>query len=119
MSQYKVGTDFTWINNNLAWISAGSQPTTGANYYVSYRKNKLSTAYNEPTIFYSTKDVRKEYPDLPLIVRARNRIAAYDLIDLGVKHIFRETFDTSLKAGETIPGAALSNGGEALHIRWG
>jgi CPA2 family monovalent cation:H+ antiporter-2 len=47
------------------------------------------------------RTLKLHYPNLPLIVRARNRIAAYDLIDLGVKHIFRETFDTSLNAGET------------------
>ncbi len=44
--------------------------------------------------------VRQVLPDLQMIVRARNRVHAYELMGMGVKHIFRETFDTSLRAGE-------------------
>ncbi|MBV8968987.1 MAG: NAD-binding protein, partial [Verrucomicrobia bacterium] len=40
--------------------------------------------------------VQKEFPNLTLLVRAKDREHAYKLINLGVKHIFRETLDTSL-----------------------
>jgi glutathione-regulated potassium-efflux system ancillary protein KefC len=42
---------------------------------------------------------RKHYPQLPLVVRARNRVHAFDLMDLGVIHPVREVFDGSLAAG--------------------
>jgi glutathione-regulated potassium-efflux system ancillary protein KefC/glutathione-regulated potassium-efflux system protein KefB len=40
--------------------------------------------------------VRRHFPDLPIIARARNRVHVFRLRDLGVKNIFRETFPTSL-----------------------
>lgn len=46
--------------------------------------------------------VRQHYPDLPMVVRARNRVGTYELMDLGVEHIFRETFEASMAAGEQV-----------------
>jgi monovalent cation:proton antiporter-2 (CPA2) family protein len=40
--------------------------------------------------------VQKEFPNLTLLVRAKDREHAYKLINLGIKHVFRETLDTSL-----------------------
>ena len=40
--------------------------------------------------------VQKEFPNLTLLVRAKDREHAYKLINLGVKYIFRETLDSSL-----------------------
>jgi monovalent cation:proton antiporter-2 (CPA2) family protein len=45
------------------------------------------------------KYVKKQYPDLEILARANSRSDAYELMDLGVKHVFRETFETSLCAG--------------------
>ena len=42
---------------------------------------------------------RKEFPNLTMMVRARNRTDAYDLIDAGVKDIYRESFETSVRLG--------------------
>ena len=42
---------------------------------------------------------RKHFPNLEIIARARGRIEAYALIDAGVDHVFRETFDAALAAG--------------------
>ncbi len=41
----------------------------------------------------------KHFPHLKLYVRSRNRYDAYDLMDQGVLHIYRETLDTSIRMG--------------------
>ncbi|HEX9627266.1 MAG TPA: monovalent cation:proton antiporter-2 (CPA2) family protein [Acidiferrobacterales bacterium] len=40
--------------------------------------------------------VRTHYPELVIYARARNRVHAYRLMDLGVRHLVRETFHSSL-----------------------
>lgn len=41
--------------------------------------------------------VKDHFPDLKIFARARNRGHAFDLLDLGVKFIKRETFDSSVE----------------------
>ncbi len=41
--------------------------------------------------------VRKHFPDLPILARARNRVHHFKLRDLGIKTIYRETFLSSLE----------------------
>ena len=43
--------------------------------------------------------VRKHYPHLTLFTRSSGRTEVFDLLDEGVHHTYRETFDTSLKVG--------------------
>ncbi len=45
-------------------------------------------------------EICRQYPNLPVLVRARDRTHAYELINLGAQHVYRETFDASLKVGE-------------------
>jgi CPA2 family monovalent cation:H+ antiporter-2 len=45
------------------------------------------------------KLIRKHFPNLHLMVRARNRYDAYELMDLGVSDIYRESLDTSVRMG--------------------
>lgn len=40
--------------------------------------------------------VRRHFPELPILARARNRVHAFRLRDLGVRMIWRETFPASL-----------------------
>ncbi len=42
---------------------------------------------------------KKNFPDLRLLVRAYDRQDAYDLLDAGMPHIYRETIDTSVRMG--------------------
>jgi CPA2 family monovalent cation:H+ antiporter-2 len=42
------------------------------------------------------RTVRKHFPHLEIMARARNRMDAYELIDLGVKDFYRETLYTSV-----------------------
>jgi CPA2 family monovalent cation:H+ antiporter-2/glutathione-regulated potassium-efflux system protein KefB len=45
------------------------------------------------------KVVRKHFPHLQMLVKAENIPDTYELMDLGVLHIYRETLDTSLRMG--------------------
>ncbi len=43
--------------------------------------------------------IKKHFPNLRMLVRAKNRFDAYDLMNAGMLHVYRETLDTSLRAG--------------------
>jgi len=43
--------------------------------------------------------VRQNFPHLTVFARARNRAHAYQLMDRGIDHIYRETFASSLETG--------------------
>jgi voltage-gated potassium channel Kch len=43
--------------------------------------------------------VKKHFPHLTLLARAAGRPEAYELLDAGVQHVYRETLDTSLRLG--------------------
>ena len=45
------------------------------------------------------ENVKKHFPQLKLMVRAKNRIEAYEIMDKGVQHVYRETIDTSIRMG--------------------
>lgn len=44
-------------------------------------------------------EATKHFPHLTLMARARGRSEAYELIEAGVEHVYRETFDSSLRLG--------------------
>ncbi len=47
--------------------------------------------------------VKKHFPHLHILVRSSNRYDAYDLMNAGMLHIYRESIDTSIRLGvETI-----------------
>lgn len=43
--------------------------------------------------------IKKHFPNLHILVRSANRYDAYDLMNAGMLHIYRETLDTSLRVG--------------------
>ncbi len=59
--------------------------------------NLIICAIDKPSV---TKEVAKlvkeNYPHIELMVRAKNRYEAYELLNLGIENIYRETLDTSL-----------------------
>lgn len=60
--------------------------------------------------------VREHFPDLKIYARARNRKHAYQLMDLGVEVLRRETFLSAVElAGEILKGLGLSTA-EAAEI---
>ena len=48
--------------------------------------------------------VRKNFPDLTIYARARNRRHVHLMMDAGVEHIVRETFFSSLRLTELVLG---------------
>ena len=42
---------------------------------------------------------RTHFPGLEVMARATGRVEAYELMDAGVEHVFRETLDSSLRLG--------------------
>lgn len=57
-------------------------------------------AIDNPTVNLTVVEtIRKHFPDLKILTRARNRIDAYELIDHGVENIYRETLYTAVHLG--------------------
>ena len=50
-------------------------------------------------IMQMVETIRAQFPNLKLLVRARGRLEAYALIEEGIDHVYRETFETSLRMG--------------------
>ena len=50
----------------------------------------------------TAESVIRNFPHLKIIARARNRRHAYKLMDLGIEHIFRETFLSSLSMSKRV-----------------
>lgn len=50
------------------------------------------------------KLVLKHYPQARIMVRARNRMDAYEFMDLGILHIYRETLDAAIRVGVDVLG---------------
>jgi glutathione-regulated potassium-efflux system ancillary protein KefC/glutathione-regulated potassium-efflux system protein KefB len=46
--------------------------------------------------------IRRHYPAVRIIARARNRQHAYRLLDLGIEHVHRETFEASLEVSRDV-----------------
>ena len=60
----------------------------------------LVIAIDSPETNYKlVKTVKKHFPKLEVMVRARNRVDAYELLDLGIDTIYREHLDTSIRLG--------------------
>ena len=62
----------------------------------------ISAVDNSDVTFELIKLVRKKYPKVKLMVRAKNRYDAYELINLGVENIYRESLDTSVKLASDV-----------------
>lgn len=43
--------------------------------------------------------IQRHFPKLTIVARARGRHEAYELLEAGVEHVYRDTFDTSLRSG--------------------
>ena len=60
----------------------------------------LIAAIGSPDINYDlVEKTQKLFPHLTIMVRAKSRLDAYELIDSGVKDIYREALDTSVRLG--------------------
>jgi CPA2 family monovalent cation:H+ antiporter-2 len=60
----------------------------------------LIAAIGSPAINHDLVDkARQLFPNLEIMVRAENRFDAYEFMDMGLKDIYRETLDTSVRLG--------------------
>ena len=60
----------------------------------------LIAAIGSPEINHELVDkTRQLFPHLEIMVRAENRFDAYEFMDAGIKDIYRETLDTSIRMG--------------------
>lgn len=60
----------------------------------------LIAAIGSPAINRELVDKAKTlFPHLEIMVRAENRFDAYDIMDMGVRDVYRETLDTSVRLG--------------------
>lgn len=50
----------------------------------------------------AAETVRRHFPDLKIVARARNRRHEYHLMDLGIEYIYRETLPASLEMSEQV-----------------
>ncbi|MCC7441131.1 MAG: cation:proton antiporter [Bdellovibrionales bacterium] len=53
------------------------------------------------TVFETARLVREHFPKLPMVARARGRVDAYRLVNLGIP-VVRETFHSGLRAAELV-----------------
>ncbi len=60
----------------------------------------LIAAIDSPEInFDLVEKTKKVFPHLRVMVRAKSRLDAYDLIDMGIEDVYRESLDTSVRLG--------------------
>jgi monovalent cation:H+ antiporter-2, CPA2 family len=50
------------------------------------------------------RTVQKHFPDIQIMARAKNRMDAYELLDMGLKDIYRESLHTSVKLAVDVIG---------------
>jgi glutathione-regulated potassium-efflux system protein KefB len=60
--------------------------------------------------------VKRNFPNLKIVARARNRRHAHKLMDLGIEHIFRETLLSSMAMSEQVLRQLGGNSDEAKRI---
>jgi len=54
---------------------------------------------NEEKRLEMIETIKKHFPNLRMLVRATNRFDAYDQMNAGMLHVYRETLDTSIRVG--------------------
>lgn len=62
----------------------------------------ISAIDNPDTTVNLMKKLKKKYPKVKLMVRAKNRYDAYELHNMGIEHIYRESLDTSVKLASDV-----------------
>lgn len=65
--------------------------------------NMVITAVGSPdTTMTLVKMIRKKYPHIQFMVRAKNRYDAYELINAGIQNVYRSSLDTSVKLASDV-----------------
>jgi CPA2 family monovalent cation:H+ antiporter-2 len=64
---------------------------------IAEAKILISAIDNSDNVIHLTKMVKEKYPNVKLLVRAKNRYDAYDLLNMGIEDVYRESLETSVK----------------------
>lgn len=64
---------------------------------IAEAKILISAIDNSDNVRHLTKVVKEKYPNVKLMLRAKNRNDAYDLLNMGVEDVYRESLDTSVR----------------------
>ncbi|MBU2973088.1 monovalent cation:proton antiporter-2 (CPA2) family protein [Zobellia sp. B3R18] len=65
--------------------------------------NFLICAMDNPDVIKTlAKTVKSNYPKVKVMVRAKNRYAAYEFLNMEIDHIYRESLETSLKLASEV-----------------
>ncbi|TVU68743.1 MULTISPECIES: monovalent cation:proton antiporter-2 (CPA2) family protein [Cobetia] len=111
------GINFTALDPNMAQVEFVRQFGSRIFYADASRAELLRAAGAEharimlvavddaDTTTHIVRMVRHQFPHLKLFVRARNRHHAWQLMELGVEHVIRETYASSLEMGGGLLGA--------------
>jgi len=109
-----VGYTFTALDHDSAQVDLVRKYGSAVHYGDASRLDLLRAAGAEHAKLFVlalsdieesikiTESVQRNFPHLTIIARARNRRHAHKLMDLGVKHIFRETWLSSLAMSEEV-----------------
>lgn len=63
----------------------------------------LISAIDSPeTNYLLVETVRKHFPNLEMMIRAKNRVDAFELMEMDVPNIYREHLDTSIRLGKDV-----------------
>tara|TARA_R110002153_G_scaffold25057_1_gene79605 strand:- start:1953 stop:3842 length:1890 start_codon:yes stop_codon:yes gene_type:complete len=70
---------------------------------IAEAKILISAIDNSDNVIHLAKMVKEKYPNVKLMLRAKNRYDAYDLLNMGVEDVYRESLETSVKmAGDAL-----------------
>jgi glutathione-regulated potassium-efflux system ancillary protein KefC/glutathione-regulated potassium-efflux system protein KefB len=109
-----IGKEFTALENDSVQLDVVRRYGSTVHYGDASRRDLLLAAGAEHAkIFvlaisdqeqslHVAEAVRRHFPHLKIIARARNRRHAHKLMDLGIRHIFRETLLSSLAMTELL-----------------
>jgi glutathione-regulated potassium-efflux system protein KefB len=83
---------------------------------VGHAKLFVLTIGNVKTSLRTAELVSKHFPQLTIVARARNRQHQYKLMDLGIKHIYRETLFSSVELSKMVMTDLGMNANDVEHI---
>lgn len=123
-----IGKPFTALENDSAQVDVVRRYGSAVHYGDASRLDLLRAAgAGQAKIFVLAvsnleqsmriaEAVKRHFPHLTIIARARNRRHAHKLMDLGVKHIFRETLLSSLAMTELVLTEIGHSDEQARHV---
>ncbi|MEM1120813.1 MAG: monovalent cation:proton antiporter-2 (CPA2) family protein [Bacteroidota bacterium] len=108
------GVYATILDNNSTWVDRLRKMGFEVYYGDATRMDLLESAgiaeadilisaIDDPrTTLELVKTIKHKYPHVKLMVRSKSRFDAYDLLNIGVENVYRESLDTSVKLASDV-----------------